>query len=365
MPDESSTATAQEAKAGPWGTMSPTVIAQLKPQDAREVRSFKHNRPQLSCRIDPTGRFLFAGAQDALLQRWDLASGDKMTFSGHESWVKALAFAPGVLLSGDYAGRLMGWDYAAEDFSKPLFSLEAHDGWLRALAVSPDGKTAASVGNDQVVRLWSLTEGPPQLQTKLLGHEAHIYNVAFSPDGQSLVTADLKGVIKHWDLPSGRQQRQFVAKDLHKYDKTFRADIGGARGMTFSWDGKRLACSGITNVSNAFAGIGNPAVVLFEWETGEQTHLFKPAGNYRGVAWGVDLHPGGMVISAVGGSSGGSLCFWDPQRKDNKKSEPTFQFKLPTVARDQSMHPDGIHLAVALVDGTIRLYDLSSKKPQS
>jgi hypothetical protein len=50
--------------------------------------------------------------------------------------------------------------------------------------------------------------------------------------------------------------------NLHKYDSTFMADIGGARGMTFKSDGSVLALSGITNVANAFAGIGKPGVVL-------------------------------------------------------------------------------------------------------
>src|SRR2546430_9992123 len=42
------------------------------------------------------------------------------------------------------------------------------------------------------------------------------------------------------------------------------------RGMAFSPDGKTLAMSGITNVSNAFAGIGNPIVLLANWEDGKE-----------------------------------------------------------------------------------------------
>ena len=41
----------------------------------------------------------------------------------------------------------------------------------------------------------------------------------------------------------------------------------------FSADGAYLVCAGITNVSNAFAGTGNPLFVLFDWKTGKSTYL--------------------------------------------------------------------------------------------
>ncbi len=49
-------------------------------------------------------------------------------------------------------------------------------------------------------------------------------------------------------------------------DTVFRADIGGARALTFSDDGSTLALGGITNVTNAFAGIGEVVVVLVDWQ---------------------------------------------------------------------------------------------------
>ena len=101
------------------------------------------------------------------------------------------------------------------------------------------------------------------------GHASHVYNVAFHPDGKRLVSCDLKGVVKDWNLNTGTSERELDAKTLWKYDPGFMADIGGARAMTFSADGTQLACAGITNVSNAFAGVGNPAVVLFDWKDGK------------------------------------------------------------------------------------------------
>src|SRR5262249_45040856 len=151
-------------------------------------------------------------------------------------------------------------------------------------AVSPDGKTLASCGNDLLVKLWSLPDGKP-LAT-LEGHESHVYNVAFHPGGKALASADLKGNVKEWALPDGAEKRTLDAtKVLHKYDNTFGADHGGVRSMTFDASGGLLACAGITNVSNAFAGIGNPVVVLFDWATGKQKALLRPKAAFNGTAW--------------------------------------------------------------------------------
>ena len=57
--------------------------------------------------------------------------------------------------------------------------IDAHAGWIRAVAVSPDGKLIASVGNDRLVKLWSLADGSPVRE--LRGHESQVYNVAFHP----------------------------------------------------------------------------------------------------------------------------------------------------------------------------------------
>ncbi len=78
-----------------------------------------------------------------------------------------------------------------------------------------------------------------------------------SIDGTSLVSADLKGHLKAWDIKGDYSMRDIARVEaLHKYDPTFRADIGGARSIAFRSDGAQLAIGGITNVTNAFAGIG-------------------------------------------------------------------------------------------------------------
>src|SRR5205823_5878344 len=112
---------------------------------------------------------------------------------------------------------------------------------------------------------------------------------------------------------------------------------------------------GITNVSNAFAGIGNPLVVLFDWQTGQRKTLLAPKEAFQGTMWGVAFHPDGFVIGAAGGN-GGALYFWKPDQP-----QAFFTLKLPDNARDLSLLPDGKRLAVPFAGGALRVYDLTAK----
>ncbi len=315
----------------------------------------EYNSPFISCRFDPQGRYLFAGAQDCTVQRFDLASGKPQECPGHDSWVRAIAFSPDgeTVYTGGFDGRLV-WNTTAAEKLEPTRSIDAHDGWVRAVAVSPDGQLLATAGNDCLIKLWQAASG--EQVGELAGHEWHVYNVAFHPNGNELASCDLKGWVRHWNIAEGKQQREFHVPELHKYDTTFRADIGGARAMAFNADGTRLALGGITGVTNAFAGVGVPAVVMFDWEAGKQLLLHRPKEELRGTTWGVVFHPDGFMISVVGGGTG-YLYF-----HEEKSVNPTHEVKLPRTGRDLDMHPDNLQLAVAHSDNRIRIYKMQKQE---
>jgi hypothetical protein len=315
------------------------------------VQELRHDRPLFSCRFDPSGRFVFAGAQDNTVQRWDLATGRRVSLVGHRSWIRGLAFLreSRTLVSGSYDGRLIFWPADAET-PTPARTIDAHQGWVRAVAVSPDGRTVASCGNDNLVKLWSAQDGSA-IRT-LEGHGCHVYNVAFHPSGH-LVSGDLRGVVKEWDCGRGTLVRNLDASALYRYDTVFRADIGGVRSMTFNPDGSLLVCSGITEVTNAFAGVGRPGFFLFDWASGRLRHRMQTPTPFQGTGWGVDVHPLGFLTGVAGGGNG-MLYFWRP-----RQAMAFHALGLPTNARDVHLHRDGLRLAVAFFDGAVRIYDMS------
>jgi WD40 repeat protein len=338
--------------------------AAIDPTQTHAGLAWKHARPLVACRFDPSGKYVFTGAEDNLVVRWDLAAGADATgtpLSAHDSWVRAIAFSKSgdTVFTGGYDGRLIWWAAAAER-PEPIRKVEpAHQGWIRALAVSPDGTRLASCGNDNLVKLWDTADG--RLVAELAGHASHVYNVAFHPTDGTLVSCDLKGVLKHWDLAAGTAKRDLAAAALYKYDTQFRADIGGARSIAFSRDGKQLALGGITNVTNAFAGIGHPAVVVLDWESGQPVVQFEGKEKINGTVWGLAQHAAGFWIGLSGGGGGGWLYFWKAPSAGEKTASEFHKFKLPDTGRDMDLSPDGLQVCVAHFDKSLRLYALHKK----
>ncbi|MDA1017653.1 MAG: hypothetical protein O3A00_24740, partial [Planctomycetota bacterium] len=82
----------------------------------------------------------------------------------------------------------MMWPYT-EERPQPRWSVDvARDGWLRAVAVSSDGKLIATCGLDQRVRVWSADSG--KRLHEFVGHGEDVFTVAFHSDNNSLVTGD-------------------------------------------------------------------------------------------------------------------------------------------------------------------------------
>jgi WD40 repeat protein len=332
-----------------------TSASKADPAQTHAIGEFKYTAPLLAARFDPSGQFVFASAYDNTIQRWNLASGQATSLAGHDSWVRTLAFHPSgsTLYSGGYDGRVIFWDVTSEA-PQGTRTIEAHRGWVRAVAVSPDGNLLATAGNDHLVKLWSTADGA--LLGEFVGHANHVYNVTFHPGGAWLISGDLKGVVIVWDLATGEELRSLDASALWKFDGGFRADIGGVRAIAFSADGKQLACGGITEVSNAFAGIGNPLVVVFDFETGKKLFSLATSKKLKAPITGVRFHRDGFLVASCGGGDGGHLLFWKLEQADE-----FFDFSTRDVARDLDVHPDGLRLVTPHDDKTLRLWKMAAK----
>src|SRR5947209_18244525 len=79
-----------------------------------------------------------------------------------------------------------------------------HDGWVAAVAFSPDGKTLASAGADNVVRLWEV--GTWKAKDFLKGHTDCVAAFTFV-DNNRLVTGSFDQTVRPWDV-SGPVKRR-------------------------------------------------------------------------------------------------------------------------------------------------------------
>jgi WD40 repeat protein len=320
------------------------------------VKEYSHKSPLIACRFDACGRYVLASAEDHTVRRWDLATGKEGALVAHESWVFALACHPGgeTIVSGGGDGQLIWWPLTAER-PAPIRRVQAHRGWVRALAISPDGSIVASCGNDRMVRLWSFADGSPLLE--LPGHDLPVYRILFTPLGRTLISADLRGLVIEWDHRPGKEARRLDASKLSKHNAAGQGvDYGGVRDLALSGDGKYLACGGLIEASNPLGAVSNPAVLVFDWQTGMESRLLRPKENVLGLVWSLRFHPSGFLIAASGGNAGGHLWFWKPEQVNE-----LFKLTLPNTARDMDLHPDGLRIATAHHDGKVRVSFMGPK----
>ncbi|WP_437230629.1 WD40 repeat domain-containing protein [Planctomicrobium sp. SH661] len=328
-------------------------------RQASVISAWEYDRPLIACRIDPTGRYVVTGSEDAVAERFLLAGGTRTLMTGgHQTWIMAVTFTKdGVYtITGGCEGKLTWWETAAEA-PTPIRSISAHQGWIRCLATSPDGNTIVSGGNDGFLRFWNPVDGT--LIREVNAHPDHIYSVTFHPVENLLLSGDLKGVIKQWDVATGNEIRTFDGSELSSYNAGQGIFYGGIRALAVSPDGKWLAAGGLFKATNPLAGVNEPLVLLFDWATQkiERKHVAEnlAQGAIERLVWLAD----GTLMGVSGGATGGFLVFWNPnEEKDIHK------IKLPHTARDMDLAPDGLRVATAHYDRHLRITRLAAPPPE-
>ena len=296
----------------------------------------------LAARFTPCGKFLIAGGYDGRVRRWDVTGdvpAELPAVDGHQAWVQGLAFHPrdSLAFTADSWGQLRSWHYN-DLHPSPVWLLQsAHDGWIRDLAVSPDGELVASCGMDQNIRVWSSGDGSQQQE--LRGHEQDVYCIRFHPDGKCLLSGDDRGLIKQWDLSSGKCTREFDARVLYSLSRL--QDVGGVKCIAFDRSGTTFACGG-TIPKNGGTVVGTPTILIFDFATGELRKTLKHGTENDCYVHDLVLHDAGFVMAVTCGTPGQGklLC----QRSDD--AEPFFVTTKMANTQSLSMHPDGRRFAV-------------------
>lgn len=329
------------------------------PAKAKLTRSY--NYPGTFYGLAHDSHHLFGGGDDSAVHVFDLRADKKQAiakWSKHQNYVSALlAVRRGntpVVVSGSYDRHLIWWD---ANGGQPLRTVEAHAGWVRDLAATPDGGRLVSVGDDMRVKVWDADSG--RLVRDLEGHapltpQGHVsalYAVAVSPDGRFLASGDRVGDVRIWETDTGKLAQRFEVPVLYTYDPRQRKrSIGGIRALAFSPDGRHLAAGGIGQVGNV-DGLGGPAhVEVWDWQA-PRRRFAAGAQGHKALINSLRYHPAGWLIAGGGGSDGGLIAFW--------KTDTAADGKEPVVTRHKT---DGHVHRIALNAAGTELYAAGFRK---
>ena len=82
-----------------------------------------------------------------------------------------------------------------------LDNKNGHNGWVRNVCFSHDGKTLASVGDDGYIILWDIVN--KRIHKKIRGHSQGVYCVDFSKNDSIIVTGSEDCTIRQWRVSTG------------------------------------------------------------------------------------------------------------------------------------------------------------------
>jgi WD40 repeat protein len=255
--------------------------------------------------------------------------------------------------------------FPQEDESLVL-AFKKHKGPVYAMAVSPDGTTIASSGEDLMIHLWDKHSG--EIRSTLEGYRLPVKYLTFSTDGRYLLGAG-GPEIRIWDLSDGTWKiyRKHVT---HVYNLDFNRDATqflstSLNNRFYLWDrteGKvihtfeahsKTALAASFSPDNRWIASGSLDQTVIIWDTGNRNPVHTLSA-HGGNIFSLDFSPDSKLLASC--SLDENIKIWDVEAGRLHKLLTGHDYAVVFVR----FSPDARYLISASYDGTAKLWEVAT-----
>ncbi|MBI4244856.1 MAG: caspase family protein [Planctomycetes bacterium] len=306
------------------------------------------------------GNYVLSGSADKTVKLWRLSDNQLVnSFVGHTEMVNRLAVSPNgeIFVSGGVDKIAMAWSLSTFDL---LYALSGHTGDIRSIAFSPDGKVIATGAADKSLKLWNASTGY-EISSINSQHNGYVNALAFTPDGQMLISGSGDKYLRVWDL--GRYKNVPSIAGKHKVQK-----------IPWGYLGINLQMLGSDELQEYGLVNGLKILVLQKDAPAEKAGL--KVGDIILTANNKVFDSAYDAIIEIRSKGAGGKAHFEVLSDGKKKSvevtlgsNPSWHIEEASQIEESNgsffaaaVSPDHKLLATTSKNGTIRLWDIASKK---
>lgn len=369
------------------GTLGPNTLSAARPRPLAAVRVARPPTQTYTVALSPDGRLMAAGGTSGQVTLFALPrSGHPRllaTLGGFKSTVYDVAFAPGghLLAAASNDGSVRQWHISPTGRPSLAGVVRAPQGRsLQAVGYSSDGRLLAAAGADGTLMLWKA--GSSRARPVRGTGSAEITSLTFNPSGTLLATGGQDDVVRVFSVTGPGPVRPE------------HAPLGGftsyVDSLAFSPDGRDLVAGSSDNsirewststwqtldvledtdpvTSAHFLPSGRALVTA---DSGGTVRLWSmpPPSTYLapGPVFTIDYTANGRMLAAVSGGPHGDVALWDVANpwRPRHIGDVEMPARFGPVAGVEALSPSGRLLAVGDAAARVQLVSLTNvHRPQ-